>query len=565
MEGGAAVRRFIIAILCCLLLTTTVSAAGSVEDLQSSTLISDSGSCEVTLTMTITLDTVPARLDFPLPKDARDITVNGGAAHTSISGSLRLVDLSDAVSAAGTHTVVIHYDLPDAVREEKEQLVLTVELLSGFALPVERLRFTVTLPGKPEHKASFVSTYLQESVESVMDYKVSGSTISCELATSLRDHEALTMQLLVSEEMFPQSVTKQWQVGRDDLVMYSFAVLALIYWLIAMRCLPPQKARSTTEPEGFTAGELGTRLCGHGVDFTMMVISWARMGYLQIHMTDSGRVMLHKRMEMGNERSKFENNYFRSLFGRRAITDGTGFHYARLCRKAAMKHPGLGLCYRRSSGNPMIFRFLAAGVGFVGGICLATAFVNDTAWRVILSILLSVLGAFLAWQIQSAAGFLLLRQKRPLIFAAAASFLWLLLGGWAKAWPVAVFVVVTQWLAGFATAFGGRRTETGKRIMADILGLRRYLLTVSKEMLLQHLQNNPYYYYSVAPFALALGVDKTLAHRLGDTQLPGCPWLTTGMDGHLTAAEWNQLLRSTVNALDERQLRLPLERLTGKS
>jgi hypothetical protein len=296
MEGGAAVRRFIIAILCCLLLTTTVSAAGSVEDLQSSTLISDSGSCEVTLTMSITLDTVPARLDFPLPKDARDITVNGGAAHTSISGSLRLVDLSDAVSAAGTHTVVIHYDLPDAVREEKEQLVLTVELLSGFALPVERLRFTVTLPGKPEHKASFVSTYLQESVESVMDYKVSGSTISCELATSLRDHEALTMQLLVSEEMFPQSVTKQWQVGRDDLVMYSFAVLALIYWLIAMRCLPPQKARSTTEPEGFTAGELGTRLCGHGVDFTMMVISWARMGYLQIHMTDSGRVMLHKRM-----------------------------------------------------------------------------------------------------------------------------------------------------------------------------------------------------------------------------------------------------------------------------
>ena len=32
-------RRFIIAILCCLLLTTTVSAAGSVDDLQSTTLI----------------------------------------------------------------------------------------------------------------------------------------------------------------------------------------------------------------------------------------------------------------------------------------------------------------------------------------------------------------------------------------------------------------------------------------------------------------------------------------------------------------------------------------------
>ena len=127
-------RRFIIAILCCLLLTTTVSAAGSVDDLQSTTLISSSGSCEVTLTMTITVDTVPARLDFPLPKDARDISVNGGSAHTTLSDNLRLVDLTNAVSAAGTHTIVLHYDLPDAVREEKEQLVLTVELLAALGV-----------------------------------------------------------------------------------------------------------------------------------------------------------------------------------------------------------------------------------------------------------------------------------------------------------------------------------------------------------------------------------------------------------------------------------------------
>ena len=61
-----------------------------------------------------------------------------------------------------------------------------------------------------------------------------------------------------------------------------------------------------------------------------------------------------------------------------------------------------------------------------------------------------------------------------------------------------------------------------------------------------------------------MGVDRALAYRLGDARLPGCQWLTTGMDGHMTAGEWNQLLRSTVSALDERQLRLPLERITGK-
>lgn len=557
-------RRFVIAILCCLLLVTTVSAAGIVDDLQSNTLVAVSGSCEVTLTLQITVDSVPSQLALPLPAAAHDITVNGSAARAPFAGSMRQVDLTNAVSAPGTHTLVIHYDLPDAVRQENEQLVLTLDLLSGFSLPVERMRFTVTLPGKPEKKASFVSTYLQESVESVMDYQVNGSTISCTVATRLRDHENLTMRLAVTEEMFPQSTTKIWSIGKDDLVMYALAVLALIYWLLTMRCPIIRGERCGTPPEGLTAGEVGTRLCGLGVDFTMMVISWARMGYLQIHMTDSGRVLLHKRMDMGNERSEFENRCFRSLFGRRSVTDGTGFHYATLCRKASRARPGIRSCFRRNSGNPLVFRGVAAAIGFVAGISLATAFATDTVWRVLLGILLSVLGTVLCWQIQAAAASLFLRRRLPLILALASSLLWILLGGWSGQWPVAIFVLVTQWLAGFAACFGGRRTEAGKQIVADILGLRRYLITVSGNTLRQNLELNPDYYYSIAPFALAMGVDRALAYRLGETRLPGCQWLTTGMDGHMTAGEWNQLLRSTVSALDERQLRLPLERITGK-
>jgi hypothetical protein len=296
----------------------------------------------------------------------------------------------------------------------------------------------------------------------------------------------------------------------------------------------------------------------------MMVISWARMGYLQIHMTDSGRVMLHKRMDMGNERSEFENRCFRSLFGRRAVTDGTGFHYAELCRKASRARPGIRSCFRRNSGNPLVFRGIAAAIGFVAGISLAVAFATDTVWRVLLGIFMSLLGTAMSWQIQSAAAAMFLRKRRALILALCSTLLWMLLGGWSGQWPVAIFVLVTQWLAGFAAAFGGRRTETGKQILVDILGFRRYLVTVSGTTLRQNLERNPDYYYRIAPFALAMGVDRALAYRLGETRLPGCQWLTTGMDGHMTAGEWNQLLRSTVSALDERQLRLPLERITGK-
>ena len=68
-------------------------------------------------------------------------------------------------------------------------------------------------------------------------------------------------------------------------------------------------------------------------------------------------------------------------------------------------------------------------------------------------------------------------------------------------------------------------------------------------------------------FAKAESADlfcREFAQALQKTRLSQCPWLTTGMDGHMTAMEWNQLLREAVAALDERQQKLPYEKLLGK-
>jgi hypothetical protein len=59
------------------------------------------------------------------------------------------------------------------------------------------------------------------------------------------------------------------------------------------------------------------------------------------------------------------------------------------------------------------------------------------------------------------------------------------------------------------------------------------------------------------------GVDQVFAKRFGAMRLSGCPYLTTGMDGHLTAQEWSKLLRKAVDILDARQKQLPLEKLLG--
>jgi len=558
-------RRIFAAILCIFLLATTVSAAGTVTDLSSSTQVDSDGTCQVSLTMQITVDSADSELIFPLPRTARNVSLNGRSVRSPLRSGYRIVDLSDVVPGAGIYTVTIQYSLPDSViLNEEDRLVLQFDLLSGFAYPVLKMHFTVTLPGVPEYRPAFTSTYYPETADSLIDLTIEGNTVSANVTQTLKDLETLTMSLPVSEEMFPQSVAKKWKMGTDDVMMIGLAVLALAYWLLTMRCLPPRRSRKAMEPEGLTAGELGCCLTAHGVDFTMLVVSWAQMGYLLIQLDDNGRVLLHKRMDMGNERSDFEVRYFKLLFGQRRTVDGTGLHYARLCQKAARTTPNIRDYYHRASGNPRIFRILCTAIGLLGGISLATSFANDTVWQVVLSILLGAFTLAASWIIQSGAKTIHLRRKQTLWLGLGCSVLWILLGIWSGEWNVALAVVAAQWLCGFATAYGGRRSEIGRQYMSQILGLRRHMCHVSSAELQRILQQNPDYYYALVPYAMALGVDKIFAKQFGKQQLPQCTYMTTGMDGHTSAQEWNNLLREAVAAMDERQQRLVWEKYFGK-
>ena len=326
----------------------------------------------------------------------------------------------------------------------------------------------------------------------------------------------------------------------------------------------PDRFCRTQSPEGLTAGQLGCTLTGQGVDFIALVIYWAQMGYLLIHLDDNGRVMLHRRMEMGNERGDFEVRLFKSLFGKRRAVDGTSFHFARLSRMVADSTPNIRANYLPGSGNPRIFRLLCMGITMAGGVSLALAIVNDTVWQVLLSLLLVSMGALLSYLTHRGAAAVHLRRKQPFYMALAGSALWLLLGILSSEWGNALLMLICQWLLAFAGAYGGRRSSTGRQNMSEILGLRRHLAKISKEELQQILRRNPDYYYNLAPYALALGVDKAFARQMAGRKLPQCSYLVTTEDGHLTAKEWNQLLRTAAAAMDASNQRSVLEKLLGK-
>lgn len=558
-------RRIFLFLLCFFLLTTAVSAAESVTNMQSNAVIAPNGTCQMSLTFQITVEGSADELYFPLPSGAKDISLNGTGAKTFRSDGLRWVDLSQVVYGPGTYSLTLHYSLPDLVSKAgKSGLQLQLPLLSGFSYPIDRLDFSVTLPGKPQTRPVFTSTYHPESTENYLRYDINEAVISGHSLQGLKDHETLTMNLSVTEQMFPQNLVKVWSLSYDDLLQYGLLLIALLYWIFFLRCPIPRRLRRLQAPDGITAGELGCCLSGLGVDFPLMILSWAQMGYLNIELDRYNRVLLHKNMDMGNERSNFEMHCFKSLFGRRLTVDTGSEHFARLSRKASKAVPGAAHYFNKKSGNTLIFRCLTAAIGAVAGYTHAIAFAYDTLWQVTLSVFLVPLGALLSWSIQDAVRSTLLRQRLDLLLGIFACIVWLILGIWAGEAGVAIFVILIQLIAGFATAHSGRRTEGGIQARNEIWGLRKYLRTVTFGELQRILEHNPDYYFDLAPDALALGVNKIFAKQFKDEKMTECPYLQVAGSKAATAKEWDQYLRQVVRQLDVARQKVKWKRLFNR-
>ncbi len=556
----------LLVLVCVIGLATTAFAATGITGGSVTATVSSDSSCLITMDLQIHLESGELNLLFPLPASAKSITVNGKPARTSQSGDIRNVKLSSVLgNVTGDFTIRLQYTLTGVVDyNEAGKLILTLPLLSGFQHPINGLSFSVSLPGEVTGRPVFTSGYYGQTIESSLDFQVSGSGISGTVIQELKDRETLTMTMEVTEEMFPQNPVKQWSMGVEEVLMIVLAVLAVFYWIVFLRSAPFIARRSTAPPDGYTAGEFSGLLTGYGNDLTMMVFSWAQLGYILIHVGDSGRVTLHKRMEMGNERDPEEIRIFRNLFGKRRYIDGTGYHYANLCHKVAAGSANARDLYKHSSGNPKGFRVLCAGIGLLGGISLGRAIVGSALLGILLIAVLAVLGTLSAWLMQDWVKGLHLHDKTALAIGLGLAILWSLLGAMAGIWNVSVCVCAAQLLCGLACVYGGRRTPLGRQTVAQFLGFRKYLKKLSPQDAQRISRSDPDYFFAMAPYALAAGVQKPFAASFKGKRLSACPYLTTGMDGHLTASEWCQVMERAVHSLNHRQKRLFLERFMGK-
>ena len=567
------IRCLLILAFCLCMLTTAVSAATSATELNSIITVSADGRCQVTSTVRLHFSEAATKMTFPLPKNAQNVTVGGSSVRTYSSAmdpDVILVDLTSLNGITGDYQLMFSYTLPDVIRTEQSQnngillnegkLVMEIPLLSGFEYPVDSMTFSVTMPGEITGKPTFNSTYMQSSVESRINTIIGGQLINGSTTQGMQDREKVSLVMDVSEDMFPGKLLLERTGNPEIIPMSVFGALALLYWIIFMRTWPVFRHDRSIPIEGLTAGELGCRLTAAGVDLTMMVMNWAQLGYLRIMVDKKGRVILERRMDMGNERGETENRIFRSLFSRGDMVDATGARYAKLCRSVEETVSGIREMYTKRAGNVKIFRILGCMVSVFCGICFAMNLAKTQIPQVLLSILFVIFGVVTAWGIQGGMYKIHVRGKIPLYIGTVCGLLWILLGVLAGQWIMGLAVVAGQYLIGLLAAYGGRRSELGIFHAGEVLGLRHFLKKLDEKQLKRLQDNNPDYFFDMLPIAIALGVDTKFAKAFGKTPIPDCPYLLVTRNEKRTASDWALLVRKIADQMDKRQRKMELEK-----
>ena len=122
-------RRLIMALTILVLLSllaVPVSADNTASRIQGYSTVQATGECQITLTITMRMDTAMESVMFPLPLDATDITMNGAGVRTNKTDTAIEVDITRAVgNMVGEMSVRLDFTLPEVVKvTEDRQLQL---------------------------------------------------------------------------------------------------------------------------------------------------------------------------------------------------------------------------------------------------------------------------------------------------------------------------------------------------------------------------------------------------------------------------------------------------------
>ena len=550
-------RRFILVLLCLVLLSALAGSVGAAENrvasLTQEITVDEDGAAFVKVTAVVEFASAPESFLFPLNANAGSVNASGGQYASATVNGVKSIRFSNSNGFIGTQTFICTYSLPRDAKEIADGQQFHIALIEqGWDYPIDDLSITITFPAPVTIQPSWNSSYYGDVIDNYLDIALKENDLVIHSAAPLKDHETLEMFL----NFAPNSFTLRHLPGKttsfNQIAFYVLVAGALVYWFFCLREKPLLPMAQQTAAMETTAGEIPCQLYGELPDLAATLAHWGNLGYIAIHCNVRGRIILKKRMDMGNERKPAEQRLFAAIFRAGPVCDLQGHRFRAVSGSASagLRSAWLHRIFAKKPGSPYILRLLVLLAGFF--ICLSVfdVILPATGIRWLFLPILAVVGAALLYLVQQGADAITRRHRAMrLLVGAVAALILLLFASAADALDLMTITLLLQLLCVVVTHFGGRHSEAGRELVRQDLGLRKYLRKLDPDSVHRLNSLDGQFFYRMLPFAEVMGVGHAFAKRFGQWRPEPCIWLTDALRRPDSAEEFYALYLETVTAI----------------
>lgn len=414
----------------------------------------------------------------------------------------------------------------------------------GWQLPMERIEFKILFPKDvTSYTKEFYSGPYGSDVSDGVEYTVEGNMIFGTLESGLRQYEALTIWMPVSNDFF--SFPKPFNF---TILSSLYAVLfAVIVGLLYLRFGKDDLLVESVEfnpPAGYSSAQVGYIFDGavDNKDVVSLIIEWAAQGYLTIEELDKKNIQLNKIADINSRAIAAEKSLFNDLFrGRDSVTTKEleqSFYTSVNFAKMNITRYFLGNKERR------IFSIIADVLQILLGIVVITvpafhlsAIIYNQVFYAAQAIGIGFVTSLLA--IPPVIIFTTLMRKKQTMKKVSISALTIVGIALTALFIFVQFMLQTAYngnILMFVLVMGSylislyfitlmdKRTDKGLELYGKVLGLKNFIELAEKSKLEMLVHDDPEYFYKILPYAYVLNVTDTWAKKFESITIQPPQW-----------------------------------------
>lgn len=457
----------------------------------------------------------------------------------------------------GKQRYEISYQVQTKDLELDGKQMLYWNLIGEFDTKIKAFSYEINMPSNIGVNAVSVYTGLYGLSKSNLSMKIDGTKITGRNGLPLHNNEQATISIDLPNNYFtfPQPKDYTWiSVG------VSIAVV-IIAFLAFLKFGKDDEVVVTVEfgaPEGLDSAGVGYVVDGmvDNKDILSLIIYWANQGYLKIHDKEEG-FTLEKLKDMEEQTTKsYERVFFHALFSSKDIVDEQdlknttvkqGLNSAKKKLAASFQKTADQKIYTLSSlfmQIVMIFLILLPqGMAIIVSVYAKYEMMAFVFPYLIPLILLAA--SVIPW--------IFIMRKRyamnPRTFKMVSLGMLVLNGIMIAANAMAQVMAESHLLSVLICAvssfvllilmiFMDKRTPQGNKWLGQILGLKDFIMSCEKDRLEVLVEENPYAFFEILPYAYVLGISDTWVKKFETIVIPEPAWYEGNDTGMFTSVLW---------------------------